>query len=184
MVVVASIQMLLARRILDIAFFVIIIITAIYCPLLGYAIQKKPVVMLDSERDYKLQHWIEMLALPRQNTIMPLSGLLHRVRRFYDFYLNIGCLAIEKRVKKFSPWILLPVITKYVKPYFQLLVDKGLIWDMWTPCMNLSCYWSCLHHRLWNMHTIWCLHYVVENLEGNIQNGKICYGVIQINRFI
>ena len=99
------------------------------------------------ERDYKLQHWIEMLALPRQNTIMPLSGLLHRVRRFYDFCLNIGCFAIEKRVKQiFSTWILLPVITK-----------------LWTPCcMNLSCYWSCLHHRLCNMHTIWCLHYVVE----------------------
>ena len=45
MVVVASIQMLLARRILDI--FVIIIITAMYCPLLEYAIQKKPVVMRD-----------------------------------------------------------------------------------------------------------------------------------------
>ena len=48
MVVVASIQMLLARRIWDIAYFVIIIIiTAIYCPLLEYAIQKKPVVMRD-----------------------------------------------------------------------------------------------------------------------------------------
>ena len=45
--VVASIQMLLARRILDIAYFVIIIITAIYCPLLQYAIQKKQVVMRD-----------------------------------------------------------------------------------------------------------------------------------------
>ena len=73
-----------------------------------------------SERDYKLQHWIEMLALPRQNTIMPLSGLLHRVHRFFDFYLNIGCFAIEKRVKqKFSTWMLLPVITKYVRPIFS-----------------------------------------------------------------
>ena len=48
-----------------------------------------------SERDYKQQHWTEMLALPRQNTIMPISGLLHKVR-WYDFCLNIGCLAIEK----------------------------------------------------------------------------------------
>ena len=82
-----------------------------------------------SERDYKLQHWIEMLALPRQNTIMPLSSLLHRVRRFYDVCLNIACFAFEKkRVKqKFSTWISLSVITKYVQPYFQLLVDKGLI---------------------------------------------------------
>ena len=38
--------------------------------------------------------------------------------------------------------------------------------------MNLSCYWSCLHHRLCNMHTICCLHYVVENLEGNIKMTK------------
>ena len=138
------------------------------------------------ERDYKLQHRIKMLALPRQNTIMPLSGLLHGVRRFYDFCLNIGCFAIEKRVKQtFSTWILLPVIAKYVRPYFQLLVDKGLILDMWTPCcMNLSCYWSCLPHRFCNMHTIWCLHYVVENLERNIKNGKICCGVIQLNWFI
>ena len=142
--------------------------------------RRNQLLCTNSERDYKLQHWIEMLALPRQNTIMPLSGLLHRVRRFYDFCLNIGCFAIEKRVKqKFSPWILLPVIIKYVRPYFQLLVEKGLIEDMWTPCcMNLSCYWSCLHHRLCNMHTIWCLHFVVENLEGNIKHGKIYCGVI------
>ena len=90
--------------------------------------RKKQLLCATSERDYKLQHRIEMLALPRQNTIMPLSGLFHRVRRFYDFCLNIGCFAIEKRVEqKISPWILLPVITKYVRPYFQLLVDKGLI---------------------------------------------------------
>ena len=35
-----------------------------------------------SERDYIQQHWVEMLALPRQKTIMPLSGRLHRVRRY------------------------------------------------------------------------------------------------------
>ena len=67
----------------------------------------------NSERDYKQQHWIKMLALPRQNTIMPLSGLLHRVRRCHDFCLNNGCFAIEKRVQqKISSCILLPVITK------------------------------------------------------------------------
>ena len=69
-----------------------------------------------------------MLALPRQNTIMPLAGLFHQVRRYYDFTLNMGFFAIQKRVKqKFLTWILLLVITKYVQPYFQLLVDKGLI---------------------------------------------------------
>ena len=138
-----------------------------------------------SERDYK-QHWIEMLPLSRQITIMSLSGLLHRVRQYYDFCLNIGCLAIEKRVKQiFSTWILLPVITKLVWPYFQLLVDKLLIQDAWTSsCINLSYYSTWLHHRLRNMHTIWCLHYVGENLEGNWKNGKICCRVIQLNRFI
>ena len=48
MVVVSYIQMLLAWQILDIAYFVIIIIiTTIYCPLLEYANQKKPVVTRD-----------------------------------------------------------------------------------------------------------------------------------------
>ena len=56
---------------------------------------------------------------------------------------------------------------------------------MWTSsCINLSYNWSCLHHRLCNMHTIRCLHSVVVNLEGNFKNGKICYGVIQLNRLI
>ena len=76
----------------------------------------------------KQQHWIEMLALPRQNTIMPQSGLLHRVHIYYDFCFNIECVAIEKWVKqKFSSLILLALITKYVRPYFQLLVDEWLI---------------------------------------------------------
>ena len=84
-----------------------------------------------SERDYKLQHWIEMLALLRQNTIMPLSGLLHRIRRFYDFCLNIGWFAIEKRVKqKFSPWILLPVITKYVQLVVWIWVVTEVVYTI------------------------------------------------------
>ena len=112
-----------------------------------------------------------MFASSRLNTIMPLSGLFHRVRRYYDFCLIIGCFAIPKRVKqKFSAWMLLPVITKYVWPYFQLLVDKGFIEDVWTSSgINLSYYTTCLHHRLCNMHTTCCLHYVSENLEGNLK---------------
>ena len=139
-----------------------------------------------SERDYTQQHWIEMLALPRQNTIMPLSGLLHRVHWYYDLCLNIGCLAIEKRVKQnISTWILLSVITKLVGQYFKLLVDKGLIEEAWTSsCINLSYYSTCLHHTLCKMHTNWCLHYIGENLEGNWKSGKICCGVIKFNRFI
>ena len=127
-VVVASIQILLVKQIRIWHIFVIVILTVINCPFLKYTIQKKPVVMRDQRAWLQTQHWIEMLALSRLNTIMPLSDLLHRVRRYYDFCLNIGCFAIEKRVKqKFSTWKLSPVITKYVRPYFQLLVDKGLI---------------------------------------------------------
>ena len=129
-VVVASIQMLFARRILDIAYFRHYYYYGHLLSIIGICnvSRRNQLLCATSERDYKLQHWIEMLALLRQNTIMPLSGLLHRVRQFYDFCLNIGCFAIEKRVKqKFLIWILLPVITKYVRPYFQLLVDKGLI---------------------------------------------------------
>ena len=94
-VVVAFIEMLLAQPILDMAYFRhyyyyghLLSIIKIYNP--------EERLCVTSERDYKQQHWIEMLALPRQNTIMPISGLLHRVRWYYDFCLNIGCLAIEK----------------------------------------------------------------------------------------
>ena len=128
-VVVASIQMLLAQRILDVTYF---LHYYYYGHLLSIIITYNPEetcqTWATSEHDYKQQHWIEMLALLRQNTIIPLSGLLNRLRRYYNFCLNIRCLAIEKRVKQiFSTWILLPVITKLVQPYFQLLVDKGLI---------------------------------------------------------
>ena len=128
MVVVASIKMLLARRILDIACFRHYYYYSHLLYIIGICNPQETSCYAWPASVIKLQHWIEMLALPRQNSIMPHSGPLHRVRRFYDFCLNIGCFAIEKRVKqKFSPWILLPVITKYVRPYFQLLVDKGLI---------------------------------------------------------
>ena len=112
--------------------------------------------------------------MPRHNTIMVLPGLLHPVRRHYDFRLNISCFAIQKRVtQKFSKWMLLPVITIYVRPYVQLLVDKGLIQDVWTSSgMNVSYYSTCLHHRLCNIHKSWCLHFFGENLEGNKKMAK------------
>ena len=68
--------MLLAQRILDMAYFRLYpIITAICCPLSKYTIQMKPAVMRDQRAcDYQQQHWIEMLALPRQNAIRPLSA--------------------------------------------------------------------------------------------------------------
>ena len=173
MVVVASIQMLLARLILDMAYFRhyyyyghLLSIIGICNPEKNRCYARPASVIINCNTalkrkslhfdemfitgctgscqndNFQCSQWwkfrqnddifvsvrIEMLALPRQNTTMQLLGLLHRVRRFYDFCLNIGCLAIEKRVKqKFLPWILMPVITKYVRPYFQLLVDKGLI---------------------------------------------------------
>ena len=76
---------------------------------------------------------------------------------------------LQKRVKqKFSTWILLPVITNYMRPYFQNLVDKWLILDVWTPSwINFSYQSTCLPNRLCNMHTICCLNYFVKNLEGN-----------------
>ena len=52
------------------------------------------------ERDNNEQHWVEMVALPRHNTITPLSGLLHRVHRYYDFFSNDGGCAIEKRIEQ------------------------------------------------------------------------------------
>ena len=81
----------------------------------------------------------------------------------------LGVSQLQKRVKqKHFTWILSPVITKYLRPYFQNLVDKGFIWDVWTPsCINFSYQTICLHHRLCNMHTICCLHYVGKNLAGN-----------------
>ena len=62
--------------------------------------RRKQLLCATSERDYKLQHWIETVALPRQNTILPLSGLLHRVRRFYDFCLNIGFSELKNGLNK------------------------------------------------------------------------------------
>ena len=114
------------------------------------------------------------------------SGLLHRVRRYYDFCFNIPRFAIKERdTQQFATWILLPVITKYVQPYFQLLVIEGSISDVWTSsCINLSYYSICPHQRPCDMHTIWCLHYVGENLEGNFKNGKISCCVISLYQFI
>ena len=122
--------MLLAQRILDMAYFRRYyhyghLLSAVeICSPEEICCYARPASMIL----YLQQHWIEMLALSRQNIIMPLSGLRQRLRQYYDFCLNIGCLAIEKRIEqKFSTWILLPVTTKYVRPYFQSLVDKGLI---------------------------------------------------------
>ena len=122
---VASIQMLLAQWIWGMAYFRhfyyyghLLSIIKICNPEETCCYARPASVVINSNTGLKC--W--------QNVSMSLSGLHHRVRRFYDLCLNIGCFAIETRVKqKFSTWLLLPVITKYVRPYFQLLVDKGLI---------------------------------------------------------
>ena len=51
-------------------------------------------------RDNNEQHWVEMMALPRHNTITPLAGLLRRVHCYYDFFLNNGGCSIEKRIER------------------------------------------------------------------------------------
>ena len=107
--VVASIQMLLARRILDVAYFRHY---HYYSHLLLSSVT--------GEIDYKQQRFIETLALQRQNTILLPLGLLHRGRRYYDFCLNIGCVTIEKRAKQnISTWISLPVITNMCDHIFN-----------------------------------------------------------------
>ena len=114
-VMVASIQMLLVQQLLDMAYFYY----RYYGHLLfiiRYAVQENT-CYLTSQCDYKQQHWIEMLAEAQlhQTTIRP----FHRVHRYHAFCLNIECFSIEKRVKlKVSTWILLPVITKYLRPHF------------------------------------------------------------------
>ena len=78
------------------------------------------------ECDYKQQHWIEMLALLRQNSIMPSSGLLHRVRRYYDFCSNIGCFAFAKWAKQnFHHEYDCQSSQNMCDHIFQLLEDKG-----------------------------------------------------------
>ena len=71
---------------------------------------------------------------------------------------------LKTRVKlKLSTWMLSPVIAQYMRPYFQHLVDKGLIWDMWPP----SCKFQLSVNLSTTLHTICCPHYVGKNLEIN-----------------
>ena len=103
MVVVASIQMLLARRILGIAYFRhyyyyghLLSITGIFNPEETSCYARPASVIINCNTGLKC--WPCRGRTP--------SGLPHRVRRFYYFCLNIGWFAIEKQVKqKFSTWI-------------------------------------------------------------------------------
>ena len=103
-----------------------------------------------------------MLSLPRQNTIMPLSDPLHQVGRYFDFWLNIICFAIEKKHKKKGETKMfdMNIIASHQKicaGIFQLLVDKRLIQVMWTSfCINFSYNSTCLHHILSVIHYTIC----------------------------
>ena len=84
-------------------------------------------------------HWNLGLAEANKKHIRPLSDLLHHVNRYYEFCLILDVSQLKKYVKhKFETWILLVVITKYVRSYFRLLVDTRLIHDMWTASWLIS----------------------------------------------
>ena len=80
----------------------------------------------------------------------------HTDTAIFAWQLNVS--QMKQRVKrKLSTWILSPVFTKYMRPYFQHFVDKGLFQVVWTPCINFSFQSTCLYHWLCNMHTIYML---------------------------
>ena len=125
MVVLASIQMLLAQRIWHI--FIIIIITTSYCPLLKYEIQKKSVIMRDQ------REWL-LTATPDSKFGLDDGKHHHATIKSSSLRTPIIWLLLEKC--KFRNWktgetkifdINIIAITKYVRPYFQLLAEIGLI---------------------------------------------------------
>ena len=129
-IVVASTWMLLGQQVFGNAYFYDLLLSLQLYTVHYEDIQSKRNMLLcaTSGRDYEQQHWIEMLAMPSHNTTRPVSGLLHQVHRYHDIRFNIVYISIQKRVKqKLSTRISLPVITKYMRPYFQHLVAKGLI---------------------------------------------------------
>ena len=128
-VVVASIQMLLARLILDVAYFRHYYY---YCNLLSiigicnpeetscYARSASVIINCNTG----LKRWPCRGRTPSchyQTFFTEYAG-----STTFAWILDVSQLKNGLN-KKFSPWMLLPVTTKYVQPYFQLLVDKGLI---------------------------------------------------------
>ena len=139
----------------------VIIITAFYCPLRKYTIQEEHV--------FKREQWAWLLTatlawnvgLAEAQDHLKVLGLPHRVHRYYDICLNIGCLSIKKKHAKQKFRHEYYCHHKYIRQYFQHLVDKGFIKAAWTPfCINFVYQSTFLHHRLCNMHTICCLHHV------------------------
>ena len=129
MVVVASIQMLLARRILDIAYIRhyhyyghLLSITGICNPEENSCYARPASVIINC--NIGLKCWPCRGRTPSCQYQAFFTEYAYPVT--FAWILDVSQL--KKRVKQiFSPWILLPVNTKYVRPYFQLLVDKGLI---------------------------------------------------------
>ena len=117
---VTSIQMLLARRILDMAYFhhywcygYLLSIIKMYKQEETCCYGRLASVIINSSTGLKCGL---AEAKHHQATISPSSPSTRILR----LLLNIECFAIQKRVKqKFSTWLSLPVITKYVRPYFS-----------------------------------------------------------------
>ena len=85
----SSIQMLHGQQVWDTAFSSLSLLRPVTVLYEKYTIIRNLLICETSEYDYKQQHWIELLALRSHKTIRPLSGRLHRVRRYFEFWLNI-----------------------------------------------------------------------------------------------
>ena len=118
-----------------------------------------------------------MLALPRQNTIMP------HYQAFFNEYADTTTLAWILGLSQFKNESNrnfrheYNCQSKYVRPCFPLLVDKGLIKDVWTSSgINLSYHSTCTRSGVSiTLVKIW------REIK---KKCKICWRVIQLNRFI
>ena len=129
MVVVASIQMLLAWRILNIAYFLhyyycghLLSIVGICNPEETSCYARPASVIINCNTGLKC--WPCRGRTPSCHY----QALSTEYADSMTFAWILDASQLKNGLNKyFASWILLPVITKYVRPYFQLLVDKGLI---------------------------------------------------------
>ena len=129
MVVVASIQMLLARRFFGYSIFSsLLLLRPFIFHYWNMQSRRNQLLCATSEHDYKLQHYIEMWPCRARTPSCHYQAIFTEYADSMTFAWILDVSQLKKRVKqKFSPWIFLPVIAKYVRPYFQLLVNKELI---------------------------------------------------------
>ena len=147
----------------------VIIITAFYCPLRKDTFQEEHVfyarttsVIINSNTGLTCRPCRGTKPSTSFRPSSPSTPILRHLLEYWMFInLKKTCLT-----KTFDMNVI--VITKYIRQYFQHLVDKGFIKDAWTPfCINFVYQSTFLHPRLCNMHTICCLHHVGKILEGN-----------------